>query len=264
MTEKMVSVVIPMYNSEKTIRRALESVINQSYKTIEVIVVNDGSTDNSRNIVEQFIKDNESYNIVLIDQNNSGPSVARNKGIQVANGDYIAFLDSDDYWERDKLSEQVKIMESNPDIYLLGTLKKSNDKRRNIKRSVKIISFYKLLFKNYFTTSSVIVKKEVFQTVGYFNTQKKYSEDYELWLRICYKYKTALYMRELTYYSSEIIGLSSKLVEMEKGELSNYYELYKERKIGLFLFLVVCTFSVIKFFKRLILESIKKIKIPTF
>lgn len=254
MINKIVSVIIPMYNSEKTIKRTLNSVINQSYKNFEVIIVNDGSTDNSPDIVEQFIKSNSSYDITLVNQNNQGVSVARNNGIKLAKGQYIAFLDSDDYWETNKLYEQIKIMGDNADIYLLGTLPKSSKDDMNTEE-INYIDFRKLLFKNYFMTSSVMIRKEVFSTVGYFNTQKKYSEDYDLWLRISQKYKTAIYMKKLVNYSSESIGLSDKLVEMEKGELNNYYSLYKNEDIGFPFFVSASIFSVIKFIRRLVLNQ---------
>ncbi len=256
MKNKIVSVIIPMYNSEKTIKKTLDSVISQKYKNFEVIVVNDGSTDSSKDIVEEFIKANNSHDIILVNQENRGVSIARNNGIKLAKGEFIALLDSDDYWENNKLYEQVKVMRNNNDIYLLGTLAKSHKKRRSIEE-IRYIKFSKLLFKNYLNTSSVMIRKDVFNMVGYFNARKRYSEDYDLWLRICKRYKVAIYMKELVNCSTETIGLSDKLVEMEKGELNNYYNLYKRGDIGLFLFILVSIFSVIKFLRRLILKRFK-------
>lgn len=254
--DKVVSVIIPMYNSEKTIKRALDSVINQDYKNFEIIVVNDGSIDGSRNIVEEYIKVNDAYNIRLINQDNAGVSIARNNGIKMASGDYVALLDSDDYWEKNKLYEQIKILESNHDIYLLGTWTKTIKEKENVNK-IKYISFRRLLFRNVFTTSSVIIRKDVFSSIGYFNTSKKYSEDYDLWLRIGKKHKMAFYTDELTYYSTGTMGLSSKLINMEKGELSNYYDLYKSKDIGLFLFVLASIFSIVKFLKRLLYSFFK-------
>ncbi len=103
MNKTSVSVIIPYYNSERTIVRALNSVINQVYKNFEIILIDDGSNDNSYSVVEDFIKNNSQYQIKNLYQNNSGPSKARNLGIKQSIGKYIAFLDSDDSWDKNKL-----------------------------------------------------------------------------------------------------------------------------------------------------------------
>lgn len=255
----MVSVIIPMYNSEGTIIRALNSVCNQDYKNFEVIIINDGSRDNSKFLIENFIEENNTNKIRLINQENSGVSVARNRGIIEAKGEYIAFLDSDDVWENNKLSTQINIMEKNKDIFLLSTLLIS-DKNKKSTNIIKDISFKKLLFKNYFMTSTVVIKKQVFETVGYFNTNKNHSEDYELWLRISERFRTSIFMGKLTTYSLDNNGLSSNLIKMQKGEIENYFELYKNKKISIFMFLLVIMFSSIKFSKRLIFKYIERTK----
>lgn len=114
MSQVMVSVVIPCFNSEKWIKETLESVFNQSYRSIEVIVVDDGSTDKTKEIVCSF-----GETIKYIAQSNQGPSIARNVGIREANGKYIAFLDSDDLWESDKLYKQVQYLEENQNTALV-------------------------------------------------------------------------------------------------------------------------------------------------
>ena len=104
-----ISVVIPMYNASKTIERALNSIKDQTLKcNYQIIVVNDGSKDNSQEIVEKYIADNPQLNIVLINQLNGGVSKARNTGLKHASGNFIALLDSDDYWLKNKIDIQVK------------------------------------------------------------------------------------------------------------------------------------------------------------
>ena len=102
---KKISIIIPVYNAEKYLKRCLESVFNQSYKNYEIIIVDDGSTDNSRKIYNNYSQRN---NCRIIIQKNSGPSSARNKGIDIASGDFLFFLDSDDYLEKNCLKELIK------------------------------------------------------------------------------------------------------------------------------------------------------------
>lgn len=103
------SIIIPVYNVEKYLKKCLDSVFNQTYKDYEVIVVNDGTKDNSMDIVKD-------YNVKVINQKNQGLSAARNAGVKVATGDYLIFLDSDDYWEKNILKELSKSLKNNPDL----------------------------------------------------------------------------------------------------------------------------------------------------
>lgn len=103
------SIIIPVYNVEKYLKKCLDSVFNQTYKEYEVIVVNDGTKDNSMDIVKD-------YNVKVINQKNQGLSAARNAGVKVATGDYLIFLDSDDYWEKELLKELSKSLKNNPDL----------------------------------------------------------------------------------------------------------------------------------------------------
>jgi glycosyltransferase involved in cell wall biosynthesis len=117
MTPK-VSVIIPLYNKEKWIEKTLFSVLNQSFTDWEAIIVDDGSTDQSLEVVEAFIQKNPG-NWILIKNRNSGQCHTRNSGIAKAMGEYVAFLDADDIWSRNKLSEQVEILENNSDVSLV-------------------------------------------------------------------------------------------------------------------------------------------------
>ena len=246
-----ISVIIPCYNCASTIEIALNSVLNQTYPVYEVICINDGSTDNTLNILNSYkeILPN-SICFKVINQYNSGPSVARNQGIDVATSDWIAFLDSDDYWIKQKIEEDVKFVERFPNAKLISSTNMS-------KRFIKI-SFNKLLFKNYFTTSSVFVKKECISKI-IFNENQRYSEDYRLWLDIAHMYDTYLKSPKTTFpidssktekgfYMGN--GLSSHIWDMQKSEIYNYYNLYKSKKIVLPTLLMVSSFSLIKFSKR--------------
>ena len=117
-----VSVIIPCYNCASTIQIALNSVLNQTYPVNEVICINDGSIDNTLNILNSY-KERfpSSIRFKILNQSNSGPSVARNQGIDIAASDWIAFLDSDDYWTNQKIEEDVKFVERFPNANLISS-----------------------------------------------------------------------------------------------------------------------------------------------
>lgn len=100
-----VSIIIPIYNSEKYLKQCLESIINQTYKNIEIICINDGSTDNSEKIIKDYLKTNK--NITYLKQPNAGQSIARNKGLEKATGDFILFVDSDDFIEKNMVEKLI-------------------------------------------------------------------------------------------------------------------------------------------------------------
>ena len=110
---KKVSVIIPLYNEEKYITACVESVINQTYKNLEIIIVDDKSTDNSLKIVKN-IKDKRIKIISL--KKNAGVANARNKGVEAATGDYICFLDSDDFWDKTKIEKQIKLLDKQKEL----------------------------------------------------------------------------------------------------------------------------------------------------
>ena len=111
-----VSIILPVYNSENEIARSINSVLNQTYRNFELIVIDDGSTDNTKDVLKQF---NAHIKVRLFFQKNKGAPEARNYGLSLANGEYIAFQDSDDVWREDKLEKQVSIIESNPSCGLV-------------------------------------------------------------------------------------------------------------------------------------------------
>lgn len=251
-----------MYNSEKSIERALNSVFNQSYKNYEIIAVNDGSTDHSLELLEKVKNENPQINIQIIDKKNGGVSSARNAGIKNSSGEYISFLDSDDEWLPEKLERQIGILNENPHIDFLGT-NRDNEKIGPIFKkytTLTKISFYTLLFKMHPHASTVVFKKKsIIDDIGYFDDSRRYMEDAEYWFRIC-KYKNCYFLPERlvitgggakAYYGQS--GLSSNLWEMEKAELENFLRIYKIGYINLFLFTICFAFSILKYIRRLVI-----------
>lgn len=189
----IVSVVIPTYNHERYIAEALDSVLAQTYKDYEVIVVDDGSTDNTREVVKSY-----GDAVRYIYQQNKRMSAARNTGIRAAQGEYIAFLDSDDTWYPQKLEKQMKLFELYPTAGLINGGCVYVDVRGNTIATIcrkdlndRDTLFHALLLNNVLSggSSNAVIKKECFELVGLFDENlKATAEDWDMWWRIFTKY----------------------------------------------------------------------------
>ena len=192
------TVVIPLYNKERHIGRAIQSVISQTYQNFEIIVVDDGSIDNS---VKEVIKIKEKDSrIRLIKQKNSGVSSARNKGIEEAKFDYIGFLDADDMWMPNFLESIKKLIEEYPDAGAYATsyqIKKENGKLEPFINYYSFKEKWHGIVEDYFkysiktsliSASSVVIPKSIFNKVGKFHLGLKMGEDRDMWLRIALNY----------------------------------------------------------------------------
>lgn len=192
MVKKLVSAIIPSYNSAVYIKDAIESILSQTYKNIEILIVDDGSIDNTRDVVVSYEKLYPGK-VRYLSQKNQGPGIARNNGIANANGEYIAFLDADDMWEVDKIKVQVESLESSETMHIShtdfvymykgGIIKPSeysNKKKKNFSGDI----FFSLFRENFIRTSTVMIKKDTFNQAGGFDPDLFMSEDYDLWLRI--------------------------------------------------------------------------------
>lgn len=217
----MISIVIPLYNKEKAIVGTLNSVLAQTNTDYEVIIVNDGSTDNSKQVVEDYIKSqiagtatNYKSPIRLINKPNGGVSSARNRGIKEAKGEYIAFLDADDLWDKDYLMEQVRMMTDFPKAAMWGInfAEVTNGNQLVRRLATGLPDDYRGYVEDYFgltkkgrisdlfCSSSVVVRKEVFDKVGYFDERIKYAEDTDMWWRIIARYPVAFYDKYMVFY----------------------------------------------------------------
>tara|TARA_B100000315_G_scaffold88389_1_gene81174 strand:- start:1716 stop:2543 length:828 start_codon:yes stop_codon:yes gene_type:complete len=194
----MISVIIPTYNRYSFLDRAAKSVFKQSLRDFELIVVDDGSDDETRKLIESFFDPRFRY----FHQENRGVSAARNKGVIESKGDLIAFLDSDDCWKEKKLEKQVKFMESTSCLishtqelwYRRGKILNQKKKHRKcfgnlFKKSLDMCSI---------SMSTVMIRKSLFNEVGLFDENIPVCEDYDLWLRITSKYPVHLLDEELT------------------------------------------------------------------
>lgn len=239
------SVIVPCYNSEATVITCVRSIFSQTRLPQEIIVIDDGSKDNTPALLEVLKAECPlGINFCIILQKNSGPSVARNCGIKKATSSWIAFLDSDDYWESNNLSVMNSFIETFNECVLFGG-----------SGQLQHLSFNTLLYRNYFQTSTTVVKKNIILN-HLFNEKQRYSEDYRAWLNISYENQVTLVPG---YQAFPVIerndpfsgnGLSSKLLKMEFGELNNFFSLFKENKITFFKFVVISIYSFLKYLRR--------------
>lgn len=212
----LISVVIPLYNKEKVLLKTLESVRKQTFINYEVVIVNDGSTDRSLEMVSNYFVENDTFsnqsNIRLISQVNSGVSAARNIGIKESKGEYIAFLDADDEWLPDYLSTIYFLLRKYPECDVFGTQYFYKEPEQMYEANIKGFSFASQdgLIDNYFEmavtgrpplwTSAVVVHKEALLAVGGFPNIKM-GEDLIVWAKLACNYKIAYYKKALSVYT---------------------------------------------------------------
>ena len=232
-----ISVIIPTYNRKSLTIKAIDSVFNQTYQNLELIIIDDGSSDKTSKYIKKKYK-----RIKIIKQNNKGVSSARNKGIKLANNDWIAFLDSDDRWDRKKLEKQVNYLCINSKYKICHTdeiwIRKGirvNQHKKHKKYGGHI--FDKCLDMCRISPSSVIIHKDIFNKVGLFNEKLPVCEDYDLWLRIASRFPVLYLNEKLTIkYGGHLNQLSNKFWGMDRfriialENILNYKLLKKENK----------------------------------
>ena len=199
---KGISVVIPTYNRAKLLSRALQSVIGQRLGCNEIIVVDDGSNDSTKECVRQFAAAS-SVEVRYLYQENSGPAAARNFGIRVAHYDTLAFLDSDDHWHKNKLKLQYGALEENPKLLISHTREKWLRRGKHLNQKKKHQPGHGDIFQHCLQLcavgmSTVMLRNELFEQVGLFNEKYRCCEDYDLWIRTSCKYPFLLVDEPLT------------------------------------------------------------------
>jgi glycosyltransferase involved in cell wall biosynthesis len=252
----MYSIVIPLYNKEFSIKETIQSIISQSYADYEIIVVDDGSTDRSTDIIKEF----SDHRIRIISRENGGVSAARNTGIKTARYDYIAFIDADDVWLPRYLTEMDKLIDENPDCIVFSSeyyLEKNNKLELSHGRSLPIstgqvqdfFAIQKRYFKPIIWTSATIVKKEALLSVGMFDEKLWLGEDLDLWYRLTLYGNLAFLNHPLSIYKdfrkqssltnfkltveNNILFNLDKYIEIEKANINLKRYLDKYRLKGL-------------------------------
>lgn len=185
MDSPLVSIVIPVYNGSRFIEKAIACIKEQSFKDYELVIVDDGSGDDSYELAINLTKD--IINTTIIKKTNEGVSSARNKGIELASGKYIAFLDVDDVWDSSKLEKEINILEVNNHIGLVCTAKRFVNSDKYVGKFSKDVTrnFSSILINkgNFITTSSVIVRRNLIQQFNIkFNPNLNFGEDWLFWI----------------------------------------------------------------------------------
>ncbi|SHI12100.1 Glycosyl transferase family 2 [Clostridium collagenovorans DSM 3089] len=194
----LVSIIIPSFNGEKFITQTIDNCINQDYKNIEIIVIDDGSTDNTKQILTPYIDKNL---INYIYQSNKGLPGARNTGLNVATGEFVQFLDADDLLDKNKIFSQVMYLNNNPNIF--GVYCKSKYFKNSINEIFQVLDIHyddnmykKLLDVNFFTVHSILIRNTEFR----FDETLKSLEDWDFWLTLTYNNKLINYIDESCCY----------------------------------------------------------------
>lgn len=240
------SVVIPVYNGAATIERAVDSVLAQTHKPLEIIVVDDGSTDDSVGILER--KYSGAIKLIKLHEN-GGSSVARNAGMDTAKGAYIAFLDADDTWHPEKLFVTNKILREHPGIalfYHARTFLEFDDTVASGEGSVKMLGFSRLLRGNYVHTPCAVIRND---TSFRFEPSMRYMEDYDLWLRIAYNQKVYFCPQKLARLYRPVSspgGISARRWDMRKGEMRAYIRLIRLNPLFVILLPLLLPYSLLK------------------
>ncbi len=232
------SVIIPAYNCGKSITQTLNSVINQEYSNIEIVVIDDGSTDSTYTFIQSTFP-----NIKLISQSNGGPSVARNTGIKNASGKFVAFLDADDLWEPFHLKNAFDILNTHPQlkwycsawaVYEDGAIV-----RPKIFQGAEngiIANYFSATHNLYLVhTCCIIIERPVFDSIGDFKTEFKRGEDVDMWSRVAAKHVTLGYSKKVSaYYNRSVddsLTRSVLPVEVESAQIHSSWNSIKKDSI---------------------------------
>lgn len=248
----LVSVVIPTYNRAKYLKDAIASVLEQDYQHIELIVVDDGSTDNTKEIVHQFTE-NEHIKITYIYQSNQGAQAARNKGYELAKGEYLVFFDSDDLWKKEKLSKQILFLEAHPDygmVYSNCDFIQNGENKDDFFTIEKPYSgeiFEQLILANFIPSQTPMLRKSVFEKSERFDESlsKLSGQDWDLWLNLSLITKIGYVDEILASYRLHESNMTGNPERRLKGQLTvvdKYYnkinfdkQLYSKAKKQIYL-----------------------------
>ena len=241
----LVSIIIPYYKKKDYIKKTINSILKQTYKKFEIIIINDEPGELSKNILS-FLKKKDSRIKIINNKKNIGAGKSRNKGINIAKGKYIAFIDSDDVWKKNKLLKQIEFMRRK-NIEISHTSYEIIDDDLAIRgtRQAKLMNYKKLIKSCDIGLSTVIIKKSLIKNLRFPNLKTK--EDYVLWLEIAKKGKT-------------IHALNTKLTQWRKSKNSLSASVVRKLTDGYYVYRHHLKFSVIKSLYSLLVLSINFLK----
>ena len=213
-----ISVVVPAYNSQRTIIETITSVLQQTFSDLELIVINDGSTDRTLELLETI----QDPRLKIYSYPNGGLPTARNRGIGCATGEFISFIDADDLWTPDKLELQLKALEKNPQAgvaysWTICMGNNGNSFHPGVSESFQGNVYPNLLVGNFIASgSNVLIRRKAIESVGYFDESLKSCEDWDYWLRLAPKWDFVVVPKPQIIYRLSSGAMSSKLDVMEK------------------------------------------------
>lgn len=249
MEENKVSIIIPVYNAEKFIGKTIESVLNQTYKNWEILIFNDKSKDNSLKIIKKYSEKDK--RIKFVDsKENVGVVAARNKLIEIATGEFIAFLDADDYWKQNKLEKQIKFMLKNNALISCTEYTRVTEDEKEINDIIikEIITYEDMLKNNYLGCLTVIYNANKLGK-RYFKEREK-NEDYVLWLEIVKETKIIFGLKEnLAFYRVLNNSRSSNKIKAAKDRWNVYRKIER-----------LSLFKSIYYFLQYVIRALKKTK----
>jgi glycosyltransferase involved in cell wall biosynthesis len=217
----LVSVIIPVFNGEKTIKETIESVLNQTLDDLELIVIDDGSQDSTLNVISTI----QDPRLKVFSYPNAGVSVSRNRGLEQAQGEYVSFIDADDLWTRDKLESQVKALQTNPKAAVAYSWTDWIDESGQlVGRGSRLTEegkvFEKLLLNDFVGSgSNALIRKKVLEEVGKFDQSVAPSEDWDMWLRLANYYEFVAVSSPQVLYRVLLSSASFNVWKMEAASL---------------------------------------------
>ena len=232
MSQPLVSVIIPTYNHQRYIIECVDSVLNQTFTNTQIIIINDGSKDDTDRIIKDFLVQKQHLNIEYYSKANEGLCKTINFGLTKSKGDYVAVLASDDIWQKNKLEKQIDFLEKNSmiglvysDAFIIKGVTKTDIKYSDykpklnyyFKNSIQNIDIYKsLLTENFVLATTVVLRKSVIEDIGFFDESIPI-EDFDMWLRISKKYPFGYIDLPLAYYRVHDTNMSNNTMLMIKG-----------------------------------------------
>jgi glycosyltransferase involved in cell wall biosynthesis len=272
----IVSIILPCFNHEKYISQCIKSILTQSYKDFELIIIDDCSDDGSRDIIDEYLNKDDRI-VAIFNNENKGPGSSRNSGIEISRGDFIAFCDSDDVWERDKIETQLSVFKGNndydvvhSDAYIINEngnrtgQKFSELYQKNMRLNGAI--FYDLCKTNFINTQTVMMKKKCINSAGLFPIENRVAEDWVYWVKIAKSHNFFYIARPLANYrihdkntNTDSLSYTMNRIKAINSILFSNPDLPKKIRSELLYHLAVQHFEMQEYDtgKKIILESLK-------
>ena len=220
----LVSVIIPVYNGSECLEATVKTILEQTYSAVEIVLINDGSSDNSEQLIKALSEEHE--NIVALSKENGGGASARNYGLERANGEFVAFCDQDDFWLPTKLEEQIPLFaNANTALVYCGSIARYTTLNRDVtpgfEHQFRGQLFHKLVYENMFTCCTVVARKDAVLAVGGFDSERTLMgvDDWHLWLKMAREYEFDFVEKHLAIHVFHGSNYSSNEEKMHAAEL---------------------------------------------